>query len=98
VQIHDLDEPYPGGNLFSLASGGSIYIRDPTLKLEQDQLNGGHFVPTTDEDWDLIEPYLEENSRLFIIPLEKLLSVEGQWIPSTQVYRKVGAVKLFVLT
>ena len=28
-EIIDLDEPYPGGNLFSLASGGRIYIRDP---------------------------------------------------------------------
>ena len=28
----DLAEPYPGGNLFSLASGGAIYVRDPKTR------------------------------------------------------------------
>ncbi len=28
-RIIELDTPYPGGNLFSLASGGALYIRDP---------------------------------------------------------------------
>jgi glutamate synthase domain-containing protein 3 len=28
-EIVELETPYPGGNLFSLASGGAIYIRDP---------------------------------------------------------------------
>jgi glutamate synthase domain-containing protein 1/glutamate synthase domain-containing protein 3 len=97
-QIQDLDAPYPGGNLFSLASGGAIYIRDPHQKVDQDQLNGGHFVPMTEEDWALIEPYLQENARLFDIPLSRLLSVDGKTIPPTTVYRKVAAVRLSVLT
>ncbi|MGB7875060.1 MAG: hypothetical protein WBL25_11805, partial [Anaerolineales bacterium] len=44
-EIVDLDEPYPGGNLFSLASGGCIYIRDPKRIVSEDQLNGGEFAP-----------------------------------------------------
>ena len=35
--------PYPGANLFSLASGGAIYIRDPHQKVVERQLNGGVF-------------------------------------------------------
>ncbi|MCP4251134.1 MAG: glutamate synthase, partial [bacterium] len=58
-----LDEPYPGSNLLSLASGGAIYIRDPRGLVTEDQLNGGCFAPLTDEDWELIRPYLEENER-----------------------------------
>ena len=37
--------PYPGSNLFSLASGGAIYIRDPHHKVVERQLNGGVFSP-----------------------------------------------------
>lgn len=96
-RIIDLEEPYPGGNLFSLASGGAIYIRDPRQKVDEDQLNGGHFVPMTAADWDLIEPYLAENARLFNIPLERLLSVDGEEREPAQVYRKVAAVRLSVL-
>jgi hypothetical protein len=64
----------------------------------EDQLNGGHFVPMTDADWELIEPYLAENARLFNIPVERLLSVDGEEREPAQVYRKVAAVKLSVLT
>lgn len=97
-RILDLDEPYPGGNLFSLASGGAIYIRDPRQQVDEDQLNGGHFVPMTEADWALIEPYLVENARLFNIPVNRLLTVDGEIRPASQVYRKVSAVKLSVLT
>ena len=96
-EIHNLEEPYPGGNLFSLASGGAIYIRDPYHKVEENQLNGGHFTPLTDADWALIQPYLEENARLFDIPVERLLTVDGHLAAPNQVYRKVSAVKLSVL-
>src|SRR4030095_2798204 len=40
----ELPEPYPGSNLFSLASGGAIYIRDPHGKVYDEQLNGGAFT------------------------------------------------------
>ncbi len=91
--IEPLDTPYPGGNLFSLASGGAIYIRDPERKLGDDQLNGGRIVEITAADWTLILPYLLENERLFDIPVADLLS--GR--PPEQIYRKVEAVPLGVL-
>jgi glutamate synthase domain-containing protein 1/glutamate synthase domain-containing protein 3 len=89
--------PYPGSNLFSLASGGAIYIRDPYRQMVDEQLNGGELVPLTQADWELILPYLEENERLFGIPLQTLLTVDGEVKPPAEVYRKVQAVKLAVL-
>jgi glutamate synthase domain-containing protein 1/glutamate synthase domain-containing protein 3 len=89
--------PYPGSNLFSLASGGAIYIRDPHRLVVQEQLNGGVFAPLTEPDWRLIRSYLEENQRLFGIAVQDLLTVEGQVLDPAQVYRKVSAVKLQVL-
>jgi glutamate synthase domain-containing protein 3 len=75
--IIELEEPYPGGNLFSLASGGAIYIRDPEKKIHQNQLNGGELSPITHKEWLLIKPYLEENSRQFGISIKKLLNGES---------------------
>jgi glutamate synthase domain-containing protein 1/glutamate synthase domain-containing protein 3 len=90
--------PYPGANLFSLASGGAIYIRDPHQKVVERQLNGGVFCPLTDKDWRLIRGYLEENERLFGIGVQELLTVDGQILAPQDVYRKVGAVSLSVLS
>jgi glutamate synthase domain-containing protein 3 len=73
-EIIDLEEPYPGGNLFSLASGGAIYVRDPQRKVSDDQLNGGEFAPMENRDWALIKPYLEENQRQFGISVDELLN------------------------
>ena len=84
-EIIELDEPYPGGNLFSLASGGCIYVRDPQGKVSEDQLNGGEFALMDDRDWNLIEPYLEENHRQFGISIDDLLRGEEP----TKVYRKI---------
>lgn len=85
----DLDTPYPGGNLFSLASGGAIYIRDPHRKVEADQLNGGEISPLSDADWAVIEPYLRENERLFGIKIEELLTIDGVQHAPFDIYRKV---------
>ncbi len=90
--------PYPGSNLFSLASGGAIYIRDPYGQVVAEQLNGGEIVPLSEADWHLILPYLQENERLFGISLTKhLLTVDGELRPPEEVYRKVQSVKLAVL-
>jgi len=98
-RLGDQASPYPGANLFSLASGGAIYIRDPYQQVGSDQLNGGELVELGDADWQLIGPYLEENERLFGIEVERhLLTVDGELKPPAQVYRKVQAVKLAVLT
>jgi len=88
------ESPYPGSNLFSLASGGAIYVRDPHHKLVPEQLNGGLFAPLTEKDWRLIRPYLETNERLFGISIERdLLAVDGVRRAPEGVYRKVCAVR-----
>ncbi len=92
-----LKEPYPGSNLFSLASGGALYVRDPEQRLVWQQLNGCGFFHLTDEDWDLILPYLEENERLFGIRVDDLLTVNGQKLRPAAVYRKVAPVKVTAL-
>jgi glutamate synthase domain-containing protein 3 len=88
-KIVPLPEPYPGSNLFSLASGGAIYVRDPQKKCDEQQLNGGQFMPLSNEDWELILPYLQENERLFGISIKDLLTVNGERFEPTEVYRKV---------
>jgi glutamate synthase domain-containing protein 1/glutamate synthase domain-containing protein 3 len=87
--ICEYDSPYPGSNIFSLASGGAIYVRDPHKKLVDEQLNGGEFVEVTDADWNLIKPYLEENEKLFDITIERLLTVDGNKKTPGEVYRKI---------
>ncbi|UCF16575.1 MAG: hypothetical protein JSW59_03765, partial [Phycisphaerales bacterium] len=90
--------PYPGSNLFSLASGGAIFVRDPHHKLVAEQLNGGRFTEVSEKDWDLILPYLQANERHFGISIEDdLLTVDGKRLLPGQVYRKVQVVKLAVL-
>jgi glutamate synthase domain-containing protein 1/glutamate synthase domain-containing protein 3 len=88
-EIVDLDTPYPGSNLFSLASGGAIFVRDPRRALGEDQLNGGAFAEFATEDWQLIRPLLEENERLFGIPVTRLLSIDGAPLPPGRTYRKI---------
>ena len=95
-KIVELETPYPGGNLFSLASGGAIYIRDPRKKVSEEQLNGGEFVEIEERDWSLIKPYLEENESHFGIPVALLLEIDGDVgtrhavsLPPERVYRKI---------
>ena len=86
--------PYPGSNLFSLASGGAIYLRDPYRRVVAEQLNGGEFVELKAADWDLIWPYLRENQKLFGISVEDdLLTVGGVKRHYRDVYRKVRPIK-----
>jgi len=92
-RVTTLPSPYPGGNLFSLASGGAIYIRDPHQLLDETQLNGGRFARLTEADWVLIEPYLAENERLFGIAVSDLLTVAGERRAPEAVYRKVVVIK-----
>jgi len=97
-EIVELEAPYPGGNLFSLASGGAIYLRDPHFKTEEGQLNGGKFAEVTEKDWEIILPYLNENERLFNIAIDNLLTVNGKLLPFNQIYRKVEATELKALS
>jgi len=93
-RVVPLAEPYPGGNLFSLASGGAIYIRDPQRRVLAEQLNGGAFTPLSGAEWELLLPYLEENERLFGIRVSDLLTVDGQRRPPVEVYRKVAPARV----
>jgi glutamate synthase domain-containing protein 1/glutamate synthase domain-containing protein 3 len=98
-RVVELETPYPGANLFSLASGGAIFVRDPHRRLIDEQLNGGGFTTVTDADWKLITPYLERNEELFGISIERdLLTVDGTAREPADVYRKVQAVRLAVLS
>jgi glutamate synthase domain-containing protein 3 len=96
-QLVEMESPYPGSNLFSLASGGAIYLRDPRGLVGADQLNGGRFVALSEADWALIRPYLEENEQLFGIGVAELLTVDGRERGPSDVYRKVEAQSLAVL-
>ena len=96
-RLVELESPYPGGNLFSLASGGAVYLRDPQRKVVGDQLNGGRFAELSETDWNLIEPYLRENERQFGIAIDDLLTVDGDRRDPGEVYRKVGVRELGVL-
>ncbi len=84
-----LDSPYPGGNLFSLASGGAIYVRDPYGQLGTDQLNGGEFGRLTEADWEVIEPVLRENEEHFGLAVERLLEVDGIAREPADVFRVI---------
>jgi len=87
--------PYAGSNLFSLASGGAIFIRDPDWKVSNEQLNGGRLVDLGPKDWNLILPYLEENERLFGISINnELLNVRGKVLQPSLVYRKIEPTPL----
>jgi glutamate synthase domain-containing protein 3 len=88
-KIVELETPYPGGNLFSLASGGAIYVRDPHRRLTEDQLNGGEFHELSGRDWAVIRPYLEENERLFGISVKCLLEVDGRECSPQEIYRVI---------
>ena len=91
----DQEYPYPGSNLFSLASGGAIFIRDPFHKVSSEQLNGGRLAEFTGKDWELIQPYLEENAKLFGISIEKnILTVQGRQLNPRDVYRKIEPIPL----
>ena len=96
--VREQASPYTGSNLFSLASGGAIFVRDPHSNIVAEQLNGGEFAEFTDKDWELILPYLRKNEQLFGVSIEDdLLTVNGERRSPGEVYRKVSAVKLAVL-
>ncbi len=95
--VVEMATPYPGSNLFSLASGGAVYVRDPQELITKDQLNGGRFEELSSDDWDILLPYLEENDRLFNIPVERLLMYQGLKLPFDQIYRKIVPASARVL-
>jgi hypothetical protein len=90
AQIEELLTPYPGSNLFSLASGGAIYVRDPRKILTDDQLNGGEFADLSEKDWSLIQPFLHENEKLFGVSIDRDLL---QSRSPLNVYRKIRPIR-----
>jgi glutamate synthase domain-containing protein 3 len=96
--VRDQPAPYPGSNLFSLASGGAIFVRDPRHTIGKEKLNGAEFAEMTLEDWQLIQPYLQANERHFGISIERdLLVVDGKTSSPLSVYRKVRPSKTATL-
>ena len=71
-----------GTQLFEMLANGNVIS------------NGAN---VTEQDWELILPYLQENERLFGICIEDLLTVYGVNRTFEQVYRKVRPVRLSVL-
>ncbi len=96
-QLWELETPYAGSNLFSLASGGAIYLRDPRGVVDASQLNGGRFAQLQAADWSLLETCLRTNEAAFGIPVDRLLSFDGVRLPPERVYRKVEVQTLAVL-
>jgi glutamate synthase domain-containing protein 1/glutamate synthase domain-containing protein 3 len=96
--VRPKDSPYPGSNLFSLASGGAVFIRDPKHQLDSAQLNGGELAQVDEEDWNLVFPYLQENEHHFGVSVDgDLLTVDGARLPPREVYRRVRAARQGVL-
>lgn len=96
-ELVELDTPYPGGNLFSLASGGAIYLRDPRGRVDEEQPNGGEFAELDQADWAVIEPVLQEHAGLFGIPAGRLLEVDGAARAPADVYRKIRPSRIRAL-
>ena len=89
--------PYPGSNLFSLASGGALYIRDPHQTVIPQQLNGARIDGLSKADWALIKPVLKQNEELFRIKVDHLLTVDGIRLPPSRVYRKIIPAQAAIL-
>jgi hypothetical protein len=73
----------------SLVAGRGPHWRGQIFASPYPIINGGAFAALTEADWNLIRPYLEENERLFGIPLARLLSVDGAPRSPVEVYRKI---------
>lgn len=65
--------------------------------MSADRLNGGEFVPFDDRHWKLIAPLLEENERLLGIPLDWILSLDGQRRAPEDIYRMILPARLKAL-
>src|SRR2546428_1038296 len=53
-RVVEQEYPYPGGNLFSLASGGALFIRHPHRNVSKDQLKGRRVNDPSPEELCLI--------------------------------------------
>ncbi|MHA2611905.1 MAG: GltB/FmdC/FwdC-like GXGXG domain-containing protein [bacterium JZ-2024 1] len=89
-EMEPLREPYPGGNLLSLASGGAVFIRDPEKKVNETQLNGGKIEQITEKDWEYMLPLLKKNEALMRVRIKDLLKHHGEERKPQEIYRKVS--------
>ena len=71
--ILDLDTPYPGSNMFSLASGGAIYVRGEVEPWQCGKEVG--VFAANDEDMADLTPVLKEYCEDLGMDLDEVLSV-----------------------
>lgn len=93
-----MEDPYPGSNLFSLASGGAIYIRDPFKRIGINQLNGGQLKPVSSEDRKILEKFLKRNKTYFGFDLNKRVLETPMDFNPLAIYRKIEPIRLEVLS
>lgn len=100
----NLASPYPGSNLFSLASGGAIYIIDELDQLTEDQLHGGKFTEIDVNDWNVIWKNLSINTSLFssnTIPEDFIAELnsemcENKFLSYRERYPQLGKIKKII--
>ena len=88
-KIEDLEAPYSEKSLLSLASGKTVYVRDPLSKTKEYQITGVRIFDLTEKDCLNIFPCLKENEKFFNIDVLDLITVKNQLLPFHKVYRKV---------
>lgn len=53
--------------MFPLASGGTVYVREPRRLPVDEQPNGAEYAELGEDDWELVLPFFRENDKLFDI-------------------------------
>jgi hypothetical protein len=91
-EIEDLETPYSGKSLLSLASGRTVYFRDPQSKIKKNQLIRGRILELNEKDCLNVFRCLKENERLFEINILDLIMVKKQLFPFHKIYKKIEPI------
>ena len=97
-RLKPLAAPYPGSNLFSLASGGAIYIRDPASEGRRAPAQRRRVLPA-DRQGLAADPPVPGRERAPVRRQGGGVADRGWRAPRAEdVYRKVGAHTLSILS